>query len=191
MLSSLNSPLSPLIGAAQSVTWLIFAKHNFPGIEGFLPWRGSFMLDVVVVAMLAVLPLLAWSIQLAKQKRFALHKAVQITLATVLLAAVTLFEVDMRLTGWVDRAKDSPYFQTDHKWSCPAGVSLLVHLCFAIPTLLLWIYVVAQALRKFPSPPSPGPHSAAHRRFGKLAGIGLFMTAMTGWAFYYLAFIAT
>ena len=59
------------------------------------------------------------------------------------------------------------------------------------PTAVLWTVVIVQALRKFPRPPQPGQHSAAHKFWGWLAVIEMFMTAVTGWIFYYLAFVAT
>ena len=163
---------------------------QFQGIDGFLGTRGSLMLDVVVIAMAAVVPIMAWSIQLAKRGQLALHKKVQVALATVLLLAIVAFEVDLRIfTDWRQRAAVSPYFSTEG--SSPAWVSLIVHLMFAIPTFFLWIIVVIGALRNFPNPPSPAPHSASHKRLGKLAGIGMFGTAVTGWIFYYLSFVAT
>lgn len=162
------------------------------GIEGFLPWRGSLMLDVVFLAMFGVLPLLAFSIYLARRRKFEAHRRLQLAIAGVLLVAVLAFELDMQLfTDWEARAEGSPYFDVQHKWTCPAGLALAIHLSFAVPTLLLWIVVIVQALRKFPSPPVPGPHSAAHRRLAWPAAWGLVLTAVTGWIFYALAFVAT
>jgi putative membrane protein len=159
---------------------------------GFLGTRGSLMLDVVFLAMFAVLPLLALSIYLVKQKKYALHKRINLILGIVLLIAVLAFEIDMRFfTKWEVLAKDSPYFDEQHKWTSIAGLALIVHLCFAIPTLLLWIYVIVQALRKFPSPPLPGEHSGAHSTWAWLAAGGMFLTAITGGIFYFLAFVAT
>lgn len=158
---------------------------DYPGLDGFLGTRASFMLDVVFLAMFLVLPLLAWSIGLARSGRFLAHKRMQVTLALVLLAAVVLFEVDMRWHGWTPRAEASPYYATGL-----VNTVLWIHLFFAVPTALIWIYVVVQALRKFPSPPQPGVHSAAHRFWGWLAAIEMACTAITGWIFYYLAFAA-
>jgi uncharacterized membrane protein YozB (DUF420 family) len=70
-------------------------------------------------------------------------------------------------------------------------MALIIHLCFAIPTLLLWIYVIVQALRKFPSPPVPSEHSGTHAKWAWLAAGGMFLTAITGGTFYYLAFVAS
>jgi putative membrane protein len=168
----------------------LLAQSDYPGIDGFLGFRGSLMLDVVFLAMFAVLPALAWSIYLVKQRRYELHKRVQLMLGLVLLLAVAAFEVDMRISGWEPRAQDSPYFSPEAKWSCPAGVALIIHLFCAVPTALLWTLVIVQALRKFPRPPQPGRHSNAHKFWGWLAVVEMFLTALTGWLFYYLAFVA-
>jgi uncharacterized membrane protein YozB (DUF420 family) len=162
--------------------------------DGFLPFgRGSLMLDVVFVAMFVIVPLLGLSLWLVKSRRnYQLHKTLQLAMASVLLVAVLLFEIDMQFfTQWEDRAAESPYFDAANKWSCLAGRALLVHLAFAVPTLFLWIAVVVQALRKFSRPPAPGPHSQWHARWATLAATGMFLTAVTGWIFYWLAFVAT
>ena len=147
------------------------------------------MLDIVFLAMFLVVPLLGWSIWLARNGNYASHKRVQLTLAVVLLGAVTAFEIEMRLVGWTDRAALSPY------WSGPAWddwvhYSLAVHLFFAIPTALLWLIVVIRALWQFPKPPQPNHHSQAHRFWARLASFEMVMTAVTGWVFYWLAFAA-
>lgn len=172
------------------------APVAFPGIDGFLrllfPTRASIMLDVVFVAMFLVIPGLAISISFAKRGWFSLHKITQLVLGTTLLIAVVAFEVDMQiLTEWEKRAEPSPYFAESIKWSCPAGIMLLVHLAFAVPTAGLWVYVIYGALRKFAAPPIPNDHSASHRFWGWLASLGMLGTAVTGWIFYYLAFVAS
>ncbi|WP_425398368.1 DUF420 domain-containing protein [Aeoliella sp.] len=165
---------------------------EFPGIDGFLGTRASLMLDVVFVAMFAVIPVMGVSIAMARYKqRWQLHKTIQLTLATVLLVAVVAFEVDMQfVTDWELRAEPSPYFTMDHKWSSPVGVSLLIHLFFAVPTAFIWVYVVSGAVNRFPQPPTPSDYSARHKLWGRIAAIEMTMTAITGWVFYYLAFVA-
>lgn len=161
----------------------------FAEMPGFLGTRASLMLDVVFLAMFLVVPVLMVSISIVKRGRYALHKQIQLVLGTVLLVAVVAFEADMRFfTDWKELAKPSPYYQSEG-WS-PVWTSLSVHLAFAVPAALLWAYVIVQALRKFSRPPVPGAHSAAHKRWGWLAAICMFMTAVTGWIFYYLAFVA-
>jgi putative membrane protein len=163
--------------------------QHFAGIDGFLGSRASLMLDVVFLAMFAVLPVLGWSIyQVKYRRRYLLHKRVQLTLGAVLLVTVALFETDMRINGWRDRAEPSPFFNTDGiNW---VDAALAVHLCFAVTTALAWITVISRALANFPSPPAPGPHSPWHRRWATIAAIDMCLTALTGWVFYWLAFVA-
>ena len=162
---------------------------QYPGVDGFLGTRGSLMLDVVFLAMFAAIPVLGWSIMLAKRGSYALHKRVQVGLGSVLLAAVVLFELEMRIVGWRERAAPSPYWTTAG-WDDPIDYALGVHLFFAIPTALLWIFVVIQATRKFPKPAAPNEHSRSHRFWAPIASFEMFMTAVTGWVFYWLAFVA-
>src|SRR5687768_18524747 len=115
----------------------LIAETDYPGLDGFLGTRASLMLDVVFIAMFAVLPVLAWSIAQVKRGHFALHKRVQLALGLVLLVTVVLFEVDIRLHDWEPRAagtteSPNPYFDPERPWSCPAGIALIIHLCFAV-----------------------------------------------------------
>ncbi len=148
------------------------------------------MLDFVFVAMIAILPVLAWSIYLVRYRRqFELHKRVQVGLALVLLVAVVLFEIDVRfLTDWEALAGPSPYFKPE-SW-CTVWYALAVHLCFAVPTPFLWAFVIVQAMRRFPRPVTPSAYSPRHVFWARVAAGGMVMTAVTGWVFYWLAFVA-
>jgi len=164
---------------------------DLPGIDGFLGTRGSLMLDVVFLAMFVIVPVMGVSIYLVKyRRRYQLHKQIQLALGIVLLVSVAAFEVDMQwVTKWELRAVPSPYFDLQRKWTCPVGISLLVHLFFAVPTAVLWIYVIVQAMRKFPKPVGPNKYSGQHIFWARLAAFEMLMTAVTGWVFYTLAFV--
>jgi uncharacterized membrane protein YozB (DUF420 family) len=148
------------------------------------------MLDLVFLAMFAVVPVMWWSIQqVRRHRRYECHGNVQVALGVVLGLAVAAFEIDMRLHGWTDRARPSPYWREGgfNDW---IDWSLVIHLACAIPTTFLWIYVIVQALRKFPRPYAPGAYSPVHRRWARIAAIEMVFTAITGWLFYYFAFAA-
>jgi len=159
---------------------------DYPGLDGFLGTRATFMLDVLVLAMAVVVVVLAWSIyQVKYRRRFELHKWVQVSLGVVLLAAVIVFEVDVRMHGWEERAAGQlGGHAPTHVW-----VALAIHLVFAVTATILWPVVIIQALRSFSKPPAPGPHSQFHLRWARIAAIVMFITAFTGWTFYYLAFV--
>jgi putative membrane protein len=158
----------------------------FPGINGFLGTRATFMLDVLVLAMGLVVVVLAWSIyQVKYRRRYELHKWVQVSLGAVLLVAVIVFEVDVRLNGWQERAAG----ELGGHASRLVMTSLAIHLVFAVSSSILWPVVILRALLNFPSPPAPGPHSQFHVPWARVAAIDMFITAITGWTFYYLAFV--
>ena len=176
-------------GASEGSTAITGQRGN-QGIDGVLGTRGSIMLDIVFVAMFAVVPVLIYSVLLVKNRRkYLTHKRLQVALGTILLVAVAAFEIDMQLfTDWRQRALASPYY-APKAWS-PVMTSLVVHLAFAIPTLVIWIWTIVGALRSFESPPQPCRHSPAHRKLGWAATLGMIGTAATGWVFYWMAFVA-
>ncbi|MDA7977993.1 MAG: DUF420 domain-containing protein [Pirellulales bacterium] len=156
-------------------------------MDGFLPGsRASIMLDVVFLAMFVVVPVLLWSIyQVKYRQRYLLHKRVQVTMSVILLVTVGLFEIDIRLNDWRPDAEPSPYYGST------LNTVLAVHLVFAISTFLLWAVTITQALRKIPNPPGPCAYSPKHIRLAKLAALDMCLTAVTGWTFYWMAFMAT
>jgi putative membrane protein len=153
---------------------------------GFLGTRASFMIDLVAVAMIGVVILLGLSIALVRYRKcYALHKRIQLALATALLLLVALFEAEMRIIGWRWRAESSPFYDT---LVMPV---LAIHIAFAASTLALWTKVIVSALLRFEHGPLPGPHSASHRFWGYLAAVDMLCTAVSGWGFYWLAFVAS
>lgn len=158
--------------------------------DGFLGTRASFMLDLVAIALVVAIPVLILSIALAKyRKAYHWHRGIQISLACVLLVALVAFEVEMRRFGWRDRAEASRFW-IDGPFNDWIEYSLAVHLLFAIPTPLIWLWVIVRAMRNFAQPLTPGPHSVSHRRWGMIAAASLILTAVTGWWFYWCAFVA-
>jgi uncharacterized membrane protein YozB (DUF420 family) len=158
----------------------------FPGVDGFLGTRASLGMDVVLVGLLALLPVLAWSVHLVRHRRdYAGHRRLQLLIAALLAAAIVVFEIDVRLVSdWRLRAAASPWW--------PAGVwtALAVHLVFAVSTFVLLVWVLVEAVQRFPKPPAPGGHGPRHRTMARLAAVDLVATAVTGSVFYWLAFVA-
>jgi hypothetical protein len=159
---------------------------DFPGFDGFLGTRASFMLDVLVLGMLGVVVILGWSVfQVKYRRRYALHKWTQVTLGTAVLVIVVLFEIDIRLHGWEMRASGVDGERP------PASVwyALYIHLVFAISSIIVWPVTIVLALRNFPNPPHPSVHSRVHVPLARTAAADMVMTAITGWIFYWFAFV--
>ncbi len=153
--------------------------------SGFLPTRGSYVLDAVFVGMFVICIVMALSIILVRYRhQYQAHRNLQIGLAAFLAVAITVFEVDVRfVTDWRSLASSSRFYANGI-----VSISLWIHLAFAIPTPFVWGYVLISALKKFPNPAQPGDHSRSHRIGGRVAAGMMMMTAITGCVFYWLAF---
>lgn len=158
-----------------------------PVANGFLPTRGSWMLDFVALAMVAVVIALTYSIyQVRARRNFRLHRAIQIATAVVLTVVVVAFEIDVRFfTDWRELARPSPFYESGAVYWL-----LFVHLCFAIPTPFVWGVTIWMALRRFKTGFEQGDFNRFHRTCGWIAAGMMFATAITGWIFYYVAFVA-
>lgn len=158
--------------------------------HGFLGYPSTFMLDVVVCALVLVVPALVYSLYLVKFRRnYLWHRNLQTLLGLVLLVTVALFEVDIRLHGgWKKIVNGNSPRLTVAQFEQVTQV-LYVHLFFAVSTVLLWALTLGLAWWRFPSPPRPAPHSRWHKVLGWLAAIDITLTSLTGLVFYYLAFV--
>src|SRR5262249_5501998 len=160
-------------------------------LTGFLPWRGPLMVDVLAVVMAVVLVALFWSLFSVKYRRqYHRHKVIQLCLGGGLVILLAVFEIDIQyVEDWRGRAELSPYYDA----ATGSGLvvySLWVHLLFATTTLALWLLVILRAVNRFPNPPRPNQHSGYHSRWGMVAAIDMVLPAVSGWAFYFLAFVA-
>lgn len=164
----------------------MMSEVDYPGINGFLGTRAPLIIDILCIAMLAVVAVLAWSVfQVKYRRRYVVHKWTQVALGAILLVVVILFEIDIRLHGWEGRA-------AGHIGGEPAAAvwwALYVHLVFAIAAIILWPTTIVLALRNFSNPPHPGLHSRVHIPLARLAAADMVLTAVTGWIFYWLAFV--
>lgn len=157
--------------------------------DGFLGYKTSFMLDLVVCALIILVPLLLYSLYVVKVKRdFTRHRNLQVLLGVILMVTVLLFEIDLQWLqgGWenvVAKREIAP------EQLATARSMLHWHLLFAISTPVLWVVTLINALKKFGSPPVPGPHSKLHSTLGWLSTVDLVLTSVTGLAFYYMAFM--
>jgi len=159
--------------------------------HGFLGYNATFMLDLIVCALILVVPVLATSIFLVRVRRnYVWHRRVQLFLAGVLLLAVVGFEVDVQLVhgGWQNIVHQArPDISVDDFNF--AHTLLRIHLVFAVSTPLLWALTLSLALRRFGNPPAPSRHSPWHRWLGWTSAIDLTLTSVTGLLFYYFTFM--
>ncbi len=150
--------------------------------HGFLGTRAPFIFDLIVVLLAAILPLLGFSIQQAKQKRYALHKRMQIAIGIALFAAVTAFELELRRLGFIFAIIPKEN-QTD-----TFRMVLKIHLTFSLTTPVLWVITITGALIKFKDS-FREDYFPTHRLLARLTVADLLLTCATGLLVYYLGFV--
>ena len=125
----------------------------------------------------------------------------------MLLVTLTLFEVDMRSTAGKIAPPTSPYFGTIERPG-PVSVNDVSEAARPRGSAGLGLHVAGHpfvlrrhhepavdlghcaGLAPFPKPPAPNEHSPSHKLWAWIAAIDMGMTALTGWIFYVLAFVA-
>ena len=153
-------------------------------IGGFLGSRASLPADIAYVILLAMIPVFSWSLELLLlRKNYQLHKKVQLFLSLAFLVATVLFCFDLFLYGW------------EHRTAEPDGMipritymTLTIHLVFWGVTALIWSVLLVQSLRKIPSPPEACDFGPTYIFWVIMLVLQLFLTTLTGWEFYMLAY---
>ena len=147
---------------------------------GFLGTRADWLLDLVICALVVIVPAVAVSWRLARRREWVKHRNIQVGLVSVLTVAVSAFECDLRAAGGIwELTRASGY----------AGTALLravvyTHMTFSISTAALWISLTATSLAWHPS-----RFAIWHRWLGRLAMTDMLLTGATAVPLYLLAFV--
>lgn len=152
---------------------------------GFLGSRGDILMDVVVLSFALILPALIYSWRQARGKNYSVHKGWQISIFSLLVVAVSLFEADMVLSGGIFvLTADSAY-----SGSLFFNTLIYTHMLFAIVSALLWIALITVSLRSFDNPPKPNKFSKTHRFWGRIAMVTMMLSGATSLPVYYVGFV--
>ena len=152
---------------------------------GFIPYsRASLVFDVVFVSLFFLVILVGISLLAVMRGHYRIHKGCQIASTAALGCVLLYFEVDIRTSGWTHLAIPSPYYHTI------LFPFLYLHIGVAAISVFLWSRTLLCALRHFSRRPTPGIYSTTHRQQGAWAMGSLLATAVTGWIFYWMAFVS-
>ena len=114
--------------------------------------------DLFLLVQVAALPLMGVSIVMASKGRIRVHAALMLTAFASFLISLIAFEWTVRTMA------DKPPIPR---------MALTIHLCFALPALILWCLQLARSKRATASP-------APHRRLGRVVFGLLTVTVGTG-----------
>lgn len=146
--------------------------------------RAPIILTILALALFFVVPTLLWSLRQARLGKYSVHKRTQIGTSTAIFVLLIFFEMQIPGSDWLKQTAQSPFPEaTIHSY-------LFVHKSIAISTTLVWTMTLLLALWRTPSPPRPSLHSQVHKVLGISSAVMLIITAISGWIFYWMAFIA-
>lgn len=142
------------------------------------------IVDLTYTATLLAPLVTLLSVRLARARRFAAHRAIQLALLAVCFLTVLAFEGQVRLAGgsgaFVGGAAPA--------WRAIARRLLLVHITFAVATYLTWGVLAIASVQRFRGT-LPGAFSRRHRRMGWMVLGGLAFTALSATGMYVLVFV--
>lgn len=136
---------------------------------GFFGTRASMFLDIVGVYFLALPLLMMLSIRLAVKKKFVAHIRSQIALFVASVLMIVLFEVGVRLAGGFRY-----YLQFSGVNTSFFIIFLVIHIIVAVVTVLLWIYQVVDAMKRYKAGILDVKSKQRHAKRGKYL-VGLLM----------------
>ena len=148
---------------------------------GFLGTRADTLIDLAIVFFVLAPFLMVYALRLAAQRRHREHRNLQAGLLLAAVVAVLMLEISLRFGGAGDA------FAASSLYGPPMTALFVVHLAIAIPTFILWCWLAALSWRRF-SHTLPGPFGRTHRRWGKLAFVGLCLSSATGIGLYVMGF---
>lgn len=153
---------------------------------GFFGTRADVLMDLVLVVFIVLPGLMHWAVRLVRKGRHRSHRNFQVVSVVAILAAVVLFEVDVRVSGGsATLLGPSPLWQSGF-----LKPFLIVHVLIAVTTFLAWLILDIRSWRRFGggSFELPGGFSPTHRRWGKSIVVGVWLTSLTGIGLYVMGF---
>ena len=138
------------------------------------PWQID-LLALFALFVLVAQPLSILFVRIGLEKT---HKFIQIFLSLVLIPTFSLFEYQVRTTGWRDIAEESLYYDS-------IIIPLLpIHMLLACSALICWFFTLADMIKK----EDEKDYRPTHKKFGYTSSLLMYLTAISGVSIYYLAF---
>lgn len=147
--------------------------------------RADLVVNVCFLVTLLSAPAATYTVKLARQGRVELHQRLQTLLLTICYTAVIALEIRIRMAGGSGGLM---------KGSVYAGSGILrtvatAHIAGAVATYAIWGWLLFTSRRAFRKT-LPGSFSKAHKRWGWTVLLGLWFTALSATAVYWMVFVA-
>lgn len=153
-------------------------------MKGFLGTRADFFSDVLIMALIVILPALITAIVLAVRKRHSAHKKVMLSIFTVLVLYVIVYETNLTILRGVN------YLTMNINIPVASYMAIIIfHIVQSALTLVLGGAVISRGRAAMAAGQTSGGFTSVHRRIA-WAEVGLLVVSVvTGLIIYYLTFI--
>jgi len=152
---------------------------------GFLSTRATYYMDGIVVYFLLLPFLVGFSIFLAIQRSYKLHRFTQALFFMLTTVALALFHYGIHMI------EDFEALMSISSVSYVYGYSLLiVQTVLSAVTLILWLSTRLFAIEDRRRKGLPGLYSHSHKRSGRKVFLAIFLTTLSTTYLYWVLYIA-
>ena len=141
-------------------------------------------MDVVTLYFAALPFLVAFSIYLAVQGRYQKHFRSQTTVFVLTLLMVVVFETGVRLDGGFN-----VYMQESSISYSGAVVYLIVHILFALMTMVAWGITIYSSTKAYRQEGFGSDYFKAHKRRARWVFLAICINAVMGVLMYPILFV--
>jgi len=151
---------------------------------GLLGTRAPLFMDVVTLYF-AVLPfLVAFSIYLATQGKYQKHFKSQMAVFVMSLLMVVIFEIGVRIDGGFN-----VYMQESSIFYTGAVVYLVVHILFALMTMVAWGITIYSSYKAYREEGMGAPYFKLHKKRARWVFLAIVINSIMGTLMYPILFV--
>lgn len=157
----------------------MFQGYYFKGVRveylfniGFLGTHAPYYMDAILVYLLSLPMLMTFSILLASNRKYRLHRFMQTLLFLLTLFILLVFNYGMYIVG------DEELFYI-----------LVVEIFFSTLLMIMWLSVLLFAIADRRRKGLPGLYSSSHRKSGRRVFLILILMVLSSFYLYWVAYV--
>jgi len=151
---------------------------------GFLSTRASYYMDVIVVYLLVLPLLVSFSIGLAVQRSYKMHRFTQTVLFMFTAIALASFHYGIHMIENFEKVM--ALSSTSYKY---AYYLLMVQTVLSIITLVLWLSTRLFAIQDRRRKGLPGLYSRSHKSSGRRVFLAIILTSISTVYLYWILYV--
>jgi len=169
---------------------LMFQGYYFKGVHveylfdaGFLGTRAPFYMDGIVVYLLSLPILMSFSIFLATNRKYGLHRFTQTILFLVTLSVLLVFNYGIHILENFDKLTIVNAIGEKQLF-----IFLIIEIFLSMLLLIMWLSILLFAIADRRRRGLPGLYSLSHRKSGKRLFMIMLLTVLSNVYLYWILY---